>query len=253
MKNPSVLPLILSLLLAPGMAAAQAAPESPINYDACVALVESDASAALDMAGSLKRQRGDAEAGGVHCEALALMELGRPAEAGDAFFDLAERLLRADDALRSDVYAQAGDAWALGGEFKPAIRAYDNAIARMPESAPFYQGRARVKALAGEWEGAREDAAEALAIDPNFPAAMLIRAAANRTLGYPRAALVDANNAVELNPHNLDALLERGLVHKALGDKASALADWQAAVKYAKDTGREDDPAALAAAHYLSQ
>ena len=87
----------------------------------------------------------------------------------------------------------------------------------------------------------------------NVAGYMLIRAAANRTLGYLRAALVDANNAVELNPHNLDALLERGLVHKALGDKASAWADWQAAVKYAKDTGREDDPAALAAAHYLSQ
>lgn len=253
MKNQLRLLFALSLLLAPAAASAQETEAAPENYESRVALVESDASAALNLAQSLIMQRGEVEAGGTHCKALALMELGRAREAGEAFYDLAERLLRADDALRSDVYAQAGDAFALSGDYSIAIRAYDNAIARMPESAPFYQGRARVKALAGEWEGAREDAAEALAIDPNFPAAMLIRAAANRTLGYPRAALVDANNAVELNPHNLDALLERGLVHKALGDKASAWADWQAAVKYAKDTGREDDPAALAAAHYLSQ
>lgn len=245
--------LLSTLLLAPATARAQETPTSPENYEACVALVESDATAALGMAKTLKAQGGEVEAGGTHCEALALMELGRAAEAGDAFFDLAERLLRADDALRSDVYAQAGDAWALAGEFGPAIRAYDNAIARMPDNATFYEGRARVKGLAGEWEGARDDAAEALAREPNFPAAMLIRSAANRTLGYPRAALVDANNAVELNPHSLDALLERGLVHKALGDKPSAWGDWSKAVKYAKETGKEDDPAAVAAAHYLSQ
>jgi tetratricopeptide (TPR) repeat protein len=253
MKNPSALLLILSFLFAPGMASAQETSADPASYEACVALVESDAAAALDMAKTLKRQRGEVEAGGSHCEALALMQLGRPAEAGDAFFNLAERLLRADDAMRSDIYAQAGDAWVLGGEYEPAIRAYDNAIARTPDKPDFYEGRARVKALAGKWEGARDDAAEALALDPNFTAAMLIRSAANRTLGYPRAALVDANHAVELNPHSLDALLERGLVHKALGDKASAWGDWSNAVKYAKETGREDDPAALAAAHYLSQ
>lgn len=254
MQRPAFGLLLASvLLLAPLAARAQETQASPENYEACTALVESDASAALGMAKTLKARGGGAEAGGTHCEALALMELGRAAEAGDAFFDLAERLLRADDALRSDVYAQAGDAWALAGEFNPAIRAYDNAIARTPGSAIFYEGRARVKALAEKWEGARDDAAEALAIEPNFPAALLIRAAANRTLGYPRAALVDANNAVSLNPHNLGALLERGLVHKALGDIPAARADWSAAVKYAKATGNEEDPAALAAAHYLSQ
>ena len=253
MKNPSALLLILPFVLAPVMASAQETPADPASYEACVALVESDAASALDMAKTLKRQRGDAEAGGTHCEALALMQLGRPAEAGDAFFNLAERLLRAEDALRSDIYAQAGDAWVLADEYDLAIRAYDNAIARMPDQAGFYEGRARVKALAGKWEGARDDAAEALARDPNFPAAMLIRSAASRTLGNPRAALADASHAVELNPHSLNALLERGLVHMALGDKASAWGDWSNVVRYAKETGRENDPAALAAAHYLSQ
>ncbi|PKP79208.1 MAG: hypothetical protein CVT81_00560 [Alphaproteobacteria bacterium HGW-Alphaproteobacteria-3] len=253
MKNPSALLLVLPFLLAPVMASAQETPADPASYEACVALIENDAASALEMAKTLQHRSGETEAGGAHCEALALKQLGRPAEAGKAFFNLAERLQRAEDALRSDIYAQAGDAWVLADEYDLAIRAYDNAIARMPDQAGFYEGRARVKALAGKWEGARDDAAEALARDPNFPAAMLIRSAASRTLGNPRAALADANHAVELNPHSLDALLERGLVHMALGDKASAWGDWSNAVRYAKEAGRENDPAALAAAHYLSQ
>ena len=52
-----------------------------------------------------------------------------------------------------------------------------------------------MKAIAKEWTGVRDDAAEALALDPNYPEPMLLRSAANRTLGYPRASLVDANHA----------------------------------------------------------
>ncbi len=38
----------------------------------------------------------------MHCEALALMQLDRPADAGTAFFDLAERMLRAIAAAPAD-------------------------------------------------------------------------------------------------------------------------------------------------------
>ena len=236
-------------LIASGASHAQEA----ADYDACLALVETDAEAALGMAATLKARRGEEEAGGMHCEALALMAMDRPAEAGSAFFDLAERMLRADDALRSQVYAQAGDAWAIAGAPKLAIKAYDNAIARAPEDPTYYAGRARVKAIAKEWTGVRDDAAEALALDPNYPEPMLLRSAANRTLGYPRASLVDANHALELNPHSLDALLERGLVHKALDDKPSAWGDWSNLLRYAEQTGRLDHPAAIAAKSYLGR
>ena len=250
MKSPFALPLLFASLL---FASAGAHAQEAVDYDACLALVEHDAEAALNMAQTLKLRRGEEEAGGMHCEALALMALDRPADAGSAFFDLAERLLRADDALRSHIYSQAGDAWAIAGAPKLAIKAYDNAVARMPEDPTYYAGRARVKAIAGEWEGVRDDAAEALALDPNYPEPMLLRSAANRNLGYPRASLVDAKHAVELNPHSLDALLERGLVHKALGDKASAWADWSELLGYAEQTGRLDHPAAVAARDYLAK
>ncbi|MBO6633463.1 hypothetical protein [Parvibaculum sp.] len=241
--------LLAGSLIAPGTAFAQEA----ANYDACLALVERDADAALGMARTLKLRGGEEEAGGMHCEALALMQMDRPAEAGSAFFDLAERMLRADDALRSEIYAQAGDAWAIAGASKLAVKAYDNAIARMPEDPTYYAGRARVKAIAEDWEGVRDDAAEALALDPNYPEPMLLRSAANRKLGYPRASLVDANHAVELNPHSLDALLERGLVHNALDDKASAWNDWSTLLRYAEETGRLEHPAAVAAKTYLAK
>ncbi|MFN4353622.1 hypothetical protein [Parvibaculum sp.] len=242
------------LLFASGGAPAQVgALGGEPDYDACLAFVERDAGAALDMAQSLKLNRGEDAAGGLHCEALALMKLNRPADAGRTFFELAERLTRADDAMRAEIYGQAGDAFAIAGEAQSAIRAYDNAIARMPDEAGYFAGRARVKAIAGNWEGTRDDAAEALAIDPFSIDALLLRAAANRTLGYPRAALVDANRAVEMRPRDLDALLERGLVHRALGDKASAYADWSNVLKYAKETGRGDSAAATAAQDYLSR
>lgn len=221
------------------------------GYDACLQLFGQDAAAALDMAQTLKLKRGEDAAGGLHCEALALMQLNRPGDAGRTFFELAERLTRADDMMRAEIYGQAGDAFAIAGDAPNAIRAYDNAIAREPGEAGYHAGRARVKAIAGNWEGARDDAAEALAIDPFSVDALLLRAAANRTLGYPRAALVDANRAVEMRPRDLDALLERGLVHRALGDGRSARADWLAVRQIAEETGRQSHAAAIAAETYL--
>jgi tetratricopeptide (TPR) repeat protein len=259
MKNNTLPSMALAaLLFAPcaALAQAQGGEASAIDlpgYDECLALVEEDAMRALDMAQAMKLQRGETEAGALHCEALALMGLNRPDEAGNAFFTLAERLTQADDTMRAEIYAQAGDAWAIAGSSASAIRAYDNAIARMPDEALYYTGRARVKAIAGNWEGTRADAAEALARNPFSVEPLLLRSAANRELGYPRAALVDANNAVDLKPHDLDALLERGLVHHALGDRANAFADWLAVTRYAEETGRSGHPAAQAARQYLEK
>jgi len=240
---------IFLLALAVAAPAAWAEP----SYEACVDLAETDSEAALNMAQTLKLRRGEAEAGGMHCEALALTAQGRPADAAAVFYQLAERMLQADDELRAPIYAQAGDAWALAGNVAQARRAYDQAIARMPEAADYRLGRARMQALGENWEGARDDAAEALALDPWLIEALMLRAAANRTLGFPQAALVDANKAIELRPHNLEALVERGRVHMALGDRKSAWADWQSVLDYAAATGRADDPAAAAARQYLSR
>lgn len=247
------LALALSLLfIASAAALAQGgAIDGEPDYDACLELVERDAAGALDMAQTLKLKRGEDAAGGLHCEALALMQLNRPEDAGRTFFELAERLVRAADAVRAEIYGQAGDAFSIAGNEASALRAYDNAIARMPGEAAYYTGRARAKAVAGNWEGARDDAAEALAIDPFSVESLMLRSAANRTLGYPRAALADANRAVELRPRDLDVLLERGLVHRALGDKASAYADWLAVTQNAEETGRRNHPAAIAARNYL--
>lgn len=243
-----VLPIfLLAALLAAPPARAEA------NYESCAALAERDPEAALNMAQTLKLRRGEDEAGGMHCEALALVAAGRPADAAPVFYELAERMVQAADELRAPVYAQAGDAFALAGNPAQARRSYEQAIARVPGDPQYRVGRARMRALEENWEGVREDAAEALALDPHLIEAMLLRAAANRVLGYPQAALVDANHAVDLRPHDLEAMVERGRVHLALGDRKSAWADWERALDYAEATGRGDDPAAAAARHYLSR
>ena len=243
-----VLPIfLLAALLAAPPARAEA------TYESCAALAERDPEAALNMAQTLKLRRGEDEAAGMHCEALALVAAGRPADAAPVFYELAERMVQAADELRAPVYAQAGDAFALAGNPAQARRSYEQAIARVPGDPQYRVGRARMRALEENWEGVREDAAEALALDPHLIEAMLLRAAANRVLGYPQAALVDANHAVDLRPHDLEAMVERGRVHLALGDRKSAWADWERALDYAEATGRGDDPAAAAARHYLSR
>jgi tetratricopeptide (TPR) repeat protein len=244
--------MLISIFFFVLAAAAPAAHAEP-SYEACTGLVETDPDAALDMAQTLKLMRGDDEAGGMHCEALALTAQGRPADAAPVFYQLAERMLQASDEMRAPVYAQAGDAWALAGNVAQARRAYSQAIARMPEDPGYRLGRARMRALEENWEGARDDAAEALALDPYLTEAMLLRAAANRVLGFPQAALADANKAVELRPHDLEALVERGRVHMALGNRQSAWTDWQSVLDYAAATGRNDDPAVVAARQYLSR
>lgn len=251
MKATSISIFLAPLLVAAVLAAAPA--RAAPNYEACADLAASDPDAALDMAQTLKLMRGEDEAGGMHCEALALVALGRPDDAAPVFYRLAERMLQADDGLRAPVYAQAGDAWALAGEPAQARRAYNDAIARMPGEPAYRVGRARMRALEENWEGVRDDAAEALAVDPYLIEALLLRAAANRVLGFPKAALVDAEKAVDLRPHDLEALVERGRVHLALGSRQAAWADWQSALDYAEATGRSDDPAAAAARQYLSR
>lgn len=246
---------LISLLLAfgvsaPALATAPTRP-TPGNYDDCIALVESDPAQALDYAQTLESETGGIAA--MHCRGLALSALGRHDEAGALLFDLAERIPFADEGARADVYAQAADDFLAAENMSQARIAIDHAIEHAPDEADYHLTRARLLALDGEWEAVRNDLSAALAENPNSAAALTLRATANRTLGHPQAAMVDIDHAIELAPHSLDALLERGRVRAAMGNVADARLDWEALIRYAKATGRSDDPAAKAAQTYLTQ
>lgn len=235
-------------ILSLGLAAAEA---RAADYERCTALLEEDAARARAYARDWKaRDGGDAA---LHCEALALSALGEVDEAATALGDLAGRMSGAPAAARAEIYAQAGNAWALAANLAKAEAAFDEAVTLAPAAFPYRLGRARVRALRGNWEGVRIDAGEALAESPSSAEALTLRAAALRNLGYPKAALGDAERAVSITPHNLEALIERGRVRAATGNVPGARADWQDVLRFAKATGRSDDPSAQAARDYLKR
>ncbi len=229
-----------------GLAAAGA---GAADYDRCTALVAEDAARARAYARDWKAQGGGDAA--LHCEALALSALGEVDEAAAALGDLAGRMSGAPAAARAEIYAQAGNAWALAARPEKAEASFDEAVTLAPADFASRLGRARVRALRGNWEGVRVDAGEALAESPSSAEALTLRAAALRNLGYPKAALGDAERAVSIAPHNLEALTERGRVRAATGNVPGARADWQDVLRFAKATGRGDDPSAEAARDYL--
>lgn len=241
---------ILALLGALGLvsqasAAEPAKPVEPHNYETCVGLTESSPVKGLAYARDWKTAGGGNAA--LHCEALALSALGELDEAAARFQELADAMTDAPVETRAEIYGQAGSAWAVAGNLAKARGAYDTAIELLPGVPELYLGRAQVRALEKDWDGVRKDAGEALAESPSLASALTLRATALRNLGHPKAALADAERAVSLAPHNLEALLERGRMRAQTGNISGAKADWLTVIRFAKQTGRESDPAAAAA------
>ncbi len=244
--------LALGLLLMPfaGQAALAATPVEPGDYDVCIAMIDKNADKALAYARAWKPHAGEDRLAAIHCEALALSALGRAEEAAARFEDVATGLSTAPNDAQADAFTQAANAWLIAGDMTKAKAAMDNAVTlqRTPEHL---MDRAQMRALARDWDGVRSDTGEVLAELPSDADALALPAAALDALGYPKAALADGERAVSIAPHNLDALLARGRARAVLGNVAGARADWQDVIRFAKATGRDDDPAAQAAKDYL--
>lgn len=253
-RNLSCLVGLLALL-APLTYASQASAASQKieDYRSCLDLVQKNPTEAAKQAAAWRKaaKTDGALVAATHCEGLALSAQGKHEKAAFVFFDLAEAMTGAPDAERAKVYAQAGDAWGIAGDYKQARRAFGYAIAREPDEAEYYIGRARQDALASDWKAVRSDTSEALAREPFTIDALVLRSIANRKLGYPRASEVDINRAAETARHRLDVLLERGRVRADLGQVAAARVDWQDVVRYAEKTGRADAPEAQEARKLL--
>lgn len=255
-RNLSYLVGLLALL-APLTYASQAsaASQKVEDYQSCLDLVQKNPTEAAKRAAAWRKaaKTDGALVAATHCEGLALSAQGKHEKAAFLFFDLAEAMTGAPDTERAKVYAQAGDAWGLAGDYAQARRAFGYAIAREPDEAEYYIGRARQDALAGDWKAVRSDTSEALAREPFTIDALVLRSIANRKLGYPKASQVDINRAAETARHRLDVLLERGRVRADLGQVAAARVDWQDVVRFAEETGRPDAPEAQEARKLLSE
>lgn len=214
--------LAVAVLTAVAPAFGQSADES--EYAACLKLLDHDAEAAFESALAWRDVGGGAPAR--HCAALALVRLGRPAEAATRLEALAADMADARPWLRAGVLAQAGQAWLTADQPERANAAFTAALEITPDAPELYIDRAQALARAGAFWAAIDDLGQAIELAPGRADAYAFRASAYRYVDNPDLALDDAERALALAPDDPIALLERGNIRRLRGDDAGARADW---------------------------
>ncbi len=231
-----VLAAILVLaFLRPGIAQTNAAEAA--QYRACLAKTETNPDAAYDDA-LVWRDRG----GGVpaqHCAAVALVRLGKYAEAATRLAALAET--PGGRAMASALLGQAGNAWLMGEFPSNAISVLDAALSvgsqkfAPSEEADLRIDRARALAALERWREAETDLSKALSLEPERAAAYVFRATARRMENKLDLALEDLQLALALGPKDPAALLERGILYRLKEKPDLARTDWLAVLALEPD------------------
>lgn len=200
------------------------------HYQRCVLQVSQNAAAALEAAKSWEAEDGGGPAG--HCEALALIALKRPAEAATRLEALALAPGDYDASLRTDLFAQAGNAWLVAEKADKAIDDLTTAISRAADAhtpsiniALYYSDRARAHLLRGETTEAQSDLDRSIALSPT-PVALTLHARIRREGKDGKGAMADLSRALALDPNFAEAILERGRLAAMNGDRKAARADY---------------------------
>lgn len=160
---------------------------------------------AYALRGTILAQSGD--------RAGALADLGRAAELG------------AQDKGVEMVLASRANVLALEGRHLEASQDVARALAVAPSFPPALQVRARIKADAGDLDGARTDLDQALAIAPKMMTAYNQRAAIHLLAGRLQEALSDYKTVMWSMPRDAEAVAGHGIVRGLMGETAKALDD----------------------------
>lgn len=174
-----------------------------------------------------------------HCAALALIGLGKHAEAATRLETLANESKR-DDPTRSEMFAQAAQAWIMDGNLPRADSAQRAAMFLAPDNLEIRMDHAVLMAQLGYMAEANALLSDVLTRQPNRVEALVLRASARRTLDDLAGAGADVSRAVELDPGFADALLERGMLRRLGGDEAGARQDWLAVIAAQPDAAAAD-------------
>jgi len=215
------------------------------RYQQCVDGTKSDAQGAYNRALAWHSTGGGA--GAEHCEALALMQLRRYAEAGPLLDVLGSRK-DLQVATRVQLLDQAGNAWLLAENPNRAEASFSNALALSSGDVETYVDRARARAMRKDWTGADADLTAALIRDADRADLLVLRASARHAAGRKAEARKDIDAALGIFPNYGDALVERGAMKFEDGDTRGAEADWQQVVKAAPRSR-----AAALASEYLTE
>lgn len=209
--------IIAALLLPFALLQGEAAAQAPSRFEACVAAIDADAVAAYEEAMAWAAEGQSLHA--YRCAAMAMVGQNRFAEGARRFESLATALSSQSDALRAELFAQAGNAWLLDREPSRGRSALTRAIALMQGDRTFMPDllidRARAYAMEADYRHAEEDLSTALDLRPNDALALRLRASARMHQNSFDLAETDALAAVALEPSNVDALLMLGHTREA--------------------------------------
>lgn len=160
----------------------------------------------------------------LHCEAVALSEMGAISTAANKLQEAAQQP-GLDDLTRVDLLTQAALLWREEGEIDAAFGALDTAL-RYRATPRVLIERSILHADRRSWERAHADLSQALSINPRDAETLSLRAAANRRMGDAEAARRDASLAIEYLPVSPAAWFELGKAEHALGLKDGARRSW---------------------------
>jgi tetratricopeptide (TPR) repeat protein len=210
------------VLLLGGTAAAQQI-DAQREYAACMADARNNPSAGWDRATRWLGLGGREAAR--HCQAVALIGLGQPAEAGRRLESLAQEV-RGEAGFRAELFGQAAQAYILAGNPGQAEAVLTAALKLDPEDIELRLDRGQARATRGDFAGAIEDLSAVIAKDPGKIDALVFRASAYRQAGQRDKASADLVSALSLNPNHPEALLESGMLNRLNGNMAAARRDW---------------------------
>jgi tetratricopeptide (TPR) repeat protein len=217
------------------------ADDDSAHYGRCMDQAGRNPAAALADATLWSKAAGGAPA--EHCAARALVGLKRYDEAAKRL-DVLARAATTPAGMRSEILAQAGNAWLLAGNGGKAAASLRAALVTSAGDADLFTDLGRADAMLHNWKDAVLDLNAAINLRRD-PSLLVLRASASRALKDYRAALADLNAALAIRKGDADALMERGLLRRDLGDIGGARTDLAAAQKSGSPAVKRDAAQAL--------
>lgn len=234
MKHVPILCLALVLAVPPALAQVFDGPEA---YRACLIIAREKPETGWEEAIAWQSLGGGEPAR--HCAALALIGLGKHADAANRLETLANESKRAD-ATRGEMFAQAAQAWIMAGNLPRADSAQRAAMFLAPGDLEILMDHAVLLAQVGYMAEAATVLSDVLGRQPNRVEALVLRASARRVLDDLAGAGADISRAIELDAEFPDALLERGMLRRIGGDEAGARQDWLSVIAVHPESAAAD-------------
>ncbi len=206
------------------------------SYRACMTLAREKPKDGEERALGMIALKGGAPAR--HCLATALLNLGRYADAADAYIDVA--VATRDPVMRVEALGQAGNVWVMAGDLPRAVATFGEAIRLKDDDPDLYIDRAIALAAAANYYEALDDLNRALELDPRRAEAFVFRATAYRYVDAFDLAFQDVESALALKPGFPEALVERGALRRLSGNDAGARADWVSVLQRAPESAAGD-------------